>query len=93
MFGSRKKNEEKDDVNALKDDLLGKWKPVFWGRFERRISTRKNPKYDKWRARGEDMQQRRDDGAVVAAGYRTSKAIRFTHPQDIAKSSSIAPRL
>lgn len=71
-----------DDVKDLMDDLLGKWKPVFWGRFgKKNLRTRKNEKYDKWRKpRGEDMQQRRDDGAVVAAGYRTPKAIRFIHP-------------
>ncbi len=78
----KEKMKKSDDVNALKDDLLGKWKPVFWGRFgKKNLRTRNNPKYDKWRKpRGEDMQQRRDDGAVVAAGYRTPKAIRFTHP-------------
>lgn len=74
--------KKSDVVNDMKDDLLGKWKPVFWGRFgKKNLRTRKNPKYDKWRKpRGEDMQQRRDDGAVVAAGYRTPKAIRFVHP-------------
>ena len=82
VWVKKEKMKKSDDVNALKDDLLGKWKPVFWGRFgKKNLRTRKNPKYDKWRKpRGEDMQQRRDDGAVVAAGYRTSKAIRFTHP-------------
>ncbi len=78
----KEKVKKTDAVQDLKDDLLGKWKPVFWGRFgKKNLRTRKNEKYDKWRKpRGEDMQQRRDDGAVVAAGYRTPKAIRFIHP-------------
>ncbi|MFH0970614.1 MAG: eL32 family ribosomal protein [Candidatus Diapherotrites archaeon] len=73
------KTKEAKNIMEL---LSNKWKPVFWGRFgKKNIRTRKNEKYDKWRKpRGEDMQQRRDDGAVVNTGYRTPKATRGIHP-------------
>ncbi len=69
-------------AKEAQEDIFAKWKPVFWGRFgKKNLRTRKNPKYDKWRKpRGEDMQQRRDDGAVVDAGYRSPKSIRGIHP-------------
>ncbi len=79
----KKEKAAKDpQAEKTKEALSKKWKPVFWGRFgKKNLRTRKNPKYDKWRKpRGEDMQQRKDDGAVVAAGYRTPKAIRGIHP-------------
>lgn len=78
----KEKVKKTDDVKENQDDLLGKWKPVFWGRFgKKNLRTRKNPKYDKWRKpRGEDMLLRKDDGMLVQSGYRTPKAIRFMHP-------------
>lgn len=79
-----KKEKVKKDTKAkeTQDDLSTKWKPVFWGRFgKKHMRTRNNPKFDKWRKpRGEDMQQRKDDGAVVDAGYRSPKALRGIHP-------------
>lgn len=74
-----KKTKESKKIQAT---LESKWKPVFWGRFgKKNLRARTNPKFDKWRKpRGEDMQQKRDDGAVVAVGYRGPKAIRFIHP-------------
>ena len=79
-----KKEKVKKDTKTkdVQEDLLSKWKPVFWGRFgKKHMRTRNNPKYDKWRKpRGEDMQQRRDDGAVVDVGYRGPRAIRGVHP-------------
>lgn len=78
----KEKVKKTDAVKDIQDSLLGKWKPVFWGRFgKKNLRTRKNPKYDKWRKpRGEDMLLRKDDGMLVQSGYRTPKAIRFMHP-------------
>ncbi|MEK6821355.1 MAG: eL32 family ribosomal protein, partial [archaeon] len=78
----KEKHVKGDVLKAIQEELADKWKPVFWGRFgKKNLRKRTNPKFDKWRKpRGEDMQQRRDDGAVVAVGYRTPKSIRGVHP-------------
>jgi large subunit ribosomal protein L32e len=82
VWVKKEKVKKETNVKDIQDTLNNKWKPVFWGRFGKKIlRKRSDPKYDKWRKpRGEDMQQRRDDGAVVDAGYRTPKAIRGIHP-------------
>ncbi len=78
----KEKVKKTDAIKDVQDSLLGKWKPVFWGRFgKKNLRTRNNPKYDKWRKpRGEDMLLRKDDGMLVQSGYRTPRAIRGKHP-------------
>lgn len=78
----KEKTKKTKEAKKIQSTLESKWKPVFWGRFGKKMfRARTNPKFDKWRKpRGEDMQQKRDDGAVVAVGYRGPKSIRFTHP-------------
>ncbi|MDP2666745.1 MAG: eL32 family ribosomal protein [Candidatus Diapherotrites archaeon] len=78
----KEKVRTEDTIKAIQGDLIGKWKPVFWGRFgKKNLRTRNNPKFDKWRKpRGIDILRRKDDGAYPQTGYRMPKTIRGKHP-------------
>ena len=79
-----KKTKVKKDEKAkeMQDDLSGKWKPTFWGRFgKKNLRTQRDPKYAKWRKpRGIDILRERNDGELPNSGFQTPKAFRFVHP-------------
>jgi large subunit ribosomal protein L32e len=76
-----KKKKPKELVKLI-EKIKQKRKPVFRGRFGKKMIRRKSKeKWSKWRKpRGIDIKRKKEDGAIPSTGYRTEKKIRALHP-------------
>lgn len=71
-----------DKYKQKKKKIKSKTKQKFAGRFGSKFKRKKSKeKWSKWRyPRGQDIQFKREYGAIVKPGYRSDKKIRGLHP-------------